>query len=262
MRGSISADSQAIRYVALGDSFSEGAGDKSTSPYAGWPGRLATALARASVSEVDYANLAIRGRLFDGVITEQVPAALGLQPAPTLITFCAGGNNLLRPRFKPQEMIEQLEAVADLIAARRAELVLVSPADPSDFLPMGHLIHHRGDIWANALGEFAARRALAFVDVSHDPHLREETFWAPDRLHMNAAGHQRVADLVLHALVDSPYPFIARTDQGQPRKIAAEMEYFRSFVTPWMLRRVTGRSSGDGRKPTHPAWTTVPPERP
>ncbi|MCS5714685.1 SGNH/GDSL hydrolase family protein [Herbiconiux sp. CPCC 205716] len=248
-----------MRFVALGDSFSEGVGDDSGRSFAGWTGRLATGLAETLTSEMQYANLAIRGRLFEDVVEEQLPAALGLNPVPTLITFCAGGNNLLRPRFRPEIMIAKLEAAADLIAASGAELVLVSPADPSARLPMGRLIHHRGDIWATALAEFARRRALLFVDVSHDSRLRHERFWAPDRLHMNANGHQWVADLVLHALMNRPRPAADRVVQPTARSVSTELAYFRSFVAPWMMRRLTGRSSGDGRLPSHPVWVRVSP---
>lgn len=246
-----------IRYVAIGDSFSEGIGDLDPVPFPGWTGRLATALADHHDADVSYANLAVRGRLLGGVLDEQLDVALALDPAPTLITFCAGGNDLLRPRFDPPVLIRRLAAAADLIAAQGIRFAVLSPADPSARLPLGRLINSRGDAWADALQDFTDRRDLPFVDVSRDPHLREGEFWSEDRLHMNGTGHQRVAELALHAIEDGPAPLAPPVvDRARTRK-RDELRYYRDHVLPWVQRRVTGRSSGDGRTATYPEWTAV-----
>jgi lysophospholipase L1-like esterase len=68
------------RYVALGDSFTEGLSDpdpQRPGEYRGWADRLAGHLAAAADGEVEYANLAVRGRLLTQVVDEQVPVALG-----------------------------------------------------------------------------------------------------------------------------------------------------------------------------------------
>src|SRR5690606_16043546 len=62
------------RYVALGDSFTEGVGDPDpTRPNGlmGWADRVAHHLASQN-PEFTYANLAIRGRKLPGIIAEQV----------------------------------------------------------------------------------------------------------------------------------------------------------------------------------------------
>ncbi|WP_228499929.1 MULTISPECIES: SGNH/GDSL hydrolase family protein [unclassified Curtobacterium] len=246
-----------IRYVAIGDSFSEGIGDAGAAPFPGWTGRLASAMAGASDAHVSYANLAVRGRLLAGVLDGQLGAALALDPAPTLITFCAGGNDLLRPRFEVDALIGQVEAAADRVEATGARLALLSPADPSARLPLGSLINRRGDAWAEALGTLARRHGLPFVDVSRDPHLGRAEFWSDDRLHMNATGHQRVADLALHAVLDGPAP-LEPADAGATRaRLGEELRYYREYVLPWLQRRITRTSSGDGRSATYPTWTPV-----
>lgn len=248
---------QVLRYVAIGDSFSEGLGDAGAVPFPGWTGRLASGIADHLDAEVEYANLAVRGRLLDGVLTGQLEPALALHPAPTLVTFCAGGNDLLRPRFDVEALIGRVEAAAGRVAATGARLALLSPADPSARLPLGSLINKRGDAWAEALGDLAQRRGLPFVDVSRDPHLRRAEFWSDDRLHMNATGHQRVAELALHAVLDGPAP-VEPLDAGATRaRLGEELRYYREYVVPWVRRRVTRTSSGDGRSATFPTWTTV-----
>ncbi|MCA5922109.1 SGNH/GDSL hydrolase family protein [Curtobacterium oceanosedimentum] len=248
---------ETIRYVAIGDSFSEGIGDAGPAPLPGWTGRLASGMAAAPDTGVSYANLAVRGRLLAGVIDGQLEAALALDPAPTLITFCAGGNDMLRPGYDVPALLALVEAAADRVAITGARLALLSPADPSARLPLGSLINRRGNAWAEALGTLARRRGLPFVDVSRDPHLRRAEFWSDDRLHMNATGHQRVAELALHAVTDAPAP-VEPTDDGRSRaRLGEELRYYREHVLPWVRRRVTRRSSGDGRSATFPTWTPV-----
>ncbi len=91
-------------YVAIGDSFTEGMNDLDdvTGEFRGWADLVAARLAEET-PELTYANLAIRGRLFDNIVEEQVPPALRMQP--DLISFAAGGNDALRRGFEPGRMI-------------------------------------------------------------------------------------------------------------------------------------------------------------
>lgn len=82
-------------YVAIGDSFTEGMDDlyPDGRHFRGWADLVAGRLAEEAAGRGEsfgYANLAIRGRLFEGVVDEQVPEALRMQP--DLISFAAGGN--------------------------------------------------------------------------------------------------------------------------------------------------------------------------
>ena len=70
------------RYVAIGDSFTEGIGDPdpgSTGGHRGWADRVAEVLG-STVDDFAYANLAIRGRLLQQIIDEQAQVALDLRP--------------------------------------------------------------------------------------------------------------------------------------------------------------------------------------
>jgi lysophospholipase L1-like esterase len=62
------------RYVALGDSFTEGVGDPyppSPNGLRGWAGRVAVALAQTNPG-LRYANLAVRGRRMNEILDEQI----------------------------------------------------------------------------------------------------------------------------------------------------------------------------------------------
>jgi lysophospholipase L1-like esterase len=86
-------------FVAVGDSFTEGMDDPyPDGTYRGWADLVASRLA-VDAPDFRYANLAIRGRLFPNVVAEQVPAALAMKP--DLISFAAGGNDVLRRSFDP-----------------------------------------------------------------------------------------------------------------------------------------------------------------
>lgn len=74
---------------------------------------------------------------------------------------------------------------------------------------------------------------------------------------MNDTGHQRVADLALHAIEDGPAPIEPASEQTGRTRLSEELRYYREHVLPWVQRRVTRRSSGDGRSATYPAWTPV-----
>ncbi|MCC7127666.1 MAG: SGNH/GDSL hydrolase family protein, partial [Microbacteriaceae bacterium] len=89
------------RYVAIGDSFTEGIGDpepRSPGGNRGWADRVAEVLS-AKTDDFAYANLAIRGRLLQQIFDEQVEPALELRP--DLVTVSAGGNDILRPGSDP-----------------------------------------------------------------------------------------------------------------------------------------------------------------
>ncbi|MGO3886984.1 MAG: SGNH/GDSL hydrolase family protein, partial [Mycetocola sp.] len=89
------------RYVAIGDSFTEGIGDPEPSAPGGnrgWADRVAEQLSRG-VDDFAYANLAVRGKLIAQIATAQIEPALDLRP--DLITFSAGGNDVLRPGSDP-----------------------------------------------------------------------------------------------------------------------------------------------------------------
>ena len=61
------------RFIVLGDSFSEGMCDeKVNGEYRGWADRAADGLAKES-DDFTYLNVAIRGKLLQQVIDDQIP---------------------------------------------------------------------------------------------------------------------------------------------------------------------------------------------
>jgi len=247
-----------MRYVAIGDSFTEGMGDElPDGSMRGWADRVAGGLATALAEPVQYANLAIRGRLLEPIVTGQLERALTLSPAPTLITLNGGGNDMMRAGTDTARLVGLIERAIRRCVDAGVRLVVLSGADPSARLPLGGVIRRRGTVLTAATAELAARYDLEMVDVFHDAEIRHPAYWSPDRLHLNSAGHQRVAGLVLTAL---GYPGVAHVvDPGpaESRRVLAEARYYREHVLPWLSRRVRGRSSGDNRTGKYVDWVPV-----
>jgi len=261
-------------YAAIGDSFSEGMGDElPDGTPRGWADLVALGLAAAhAAAQADgatggaaatpfgYANLAIRGRLLGPILSEQLPPAIALRPA--LLTINGGGNDIMRPRVSVASTADRLVAAAGEATAAGIRVAIVSGADPTRHLPLGPLIRARGDELAEAVRDRLAGTGIAYIDNWGDSVLTDLRFWSVDRLHLNALGHARVAGTVLAGLgVEVPAAAHAPSEAGAPDIARPRTaEYWRQYVLPWIGRRLTGRSSGDGRTPKRP--TLLPVELP
>ena len=239
------------RYVAIGDSFSEGMVDvdpRDEGRFVGWADRLAAELsARAPEGEFRYANLAIRGRKLDDVVGRQLDAALRM--SPDLVSIVGGGNDILRPKVDLDAIADRLErAVAD-IRATGADVLLATPTDPRgaglfSALRTRHAVHT-----AN-LYTIAARHGAHVLGLWGMRSVQDSRMWGEDRIHLSTEGHQRVAQAGLAALGlettegwDEPLPKRPPRPAGERRRERARWAV--SYAGPWVQRRLTGRSSGD-----------------
>lgn len=244
-------------FVAVGDSFTEGVGDqREDGRVRGWADFVAIGLQQASEADVSYANLAVRGRKLGPIIAEQLQPALDLDA--DLLTFNGGGNDIMRPRVSIGWVVDRTLEVVRRTDATRSRPVIVAGANPTDLLPMGRLIRKRGDALADHVREALESTQTLFIDNWSDDVLRQARYWSADKMHLNALGHARVASNVLAGL-QVPVPTewgideVADAGPGAPGPIA----YYRDYVLPWIGRRLTGRSSGDGRTAKRPTLTPV-----
>jgi lysophospholipase L1-like esterase len=245
-------------FVALGDSFTEGMDDPYDDGrgYRGWADLVAGRLAQAAGDDFQYANLAVRGRLFPQVATEQVPAALEMKP--DLVSFAAGGNDALRRGFDLDAMSAAFDRVVSDIRATGADVVLFRWADVSRRLPGRRVIGPRVEQMNQTVQRSGARHGAFVVDLWSDPAFENPRLWSVDRLHLSAAGHRRVAAHVLSAiglaadprwLAAVPPPEALRWRAAR----AADARWAATHLAPWIKRRLTGRSSGDlvrAKRPT------------
>jgi lysophospholipase L1-like esterase len=250
-----------VHFAAIGDSFTEGVGDEQADgSVRGWADHVAAGLAEAAGRPISYANVAVRGRLLGEIVTDQLDAALALRPAPTVLTLNGGGNDMLRPRTDLAHLADLTAGVVARCAEAGVRLVLISGADPSGGIPLGRVVRRRGEALTASIAELAAAHDVAFVDAFHDTELHRPGYWSPDRLHLGAPGHRRVAGLVLAAILGG----VTDADTGPappdpPRSSRAELAYYREHVLPWVGRRARGISSGDTASAKHPDWVPVLP---
>lgn len=248
-----------VRFVAIGDSFTEGVGDElPDGTVRGWADLVAQGWADAVGEPLSYANLAIRGKLAAGIVDEQLEPALALEP--THLSFNGGGNDMLRPRADMERIADLFDRVRARCDEAGVRLIFLSGANPSFHLPLGRLVQRRGDLLSVAvLSRVADRPDVARALNWPDAELSQPGYWSPDRLHMNERGHHRVAARVLEALGFEPPAEWWSLPQSHGVVAPRGAAYYREHVTPWVRRRLAGRSSGDGRTAKFPAWVTLTP---
>jgi lysophospholipase L1-like esterase len=230
-------------YIAIGDSFTEGLGDEyPDGRERGWADLVALGLALASPEPFRYANLAIRGRLLAPIISDQLDAAIAQHP--DLISLNGGGNDIMRPRVSIDDVAGALIDAADRAIAAGSHVLLASGGNPTGHLPMGRRIFERGELLAEAVRAHLPREGVTFVDNWADAELASVDYWARDGLHLSSRGHRRVASNML-ADLGIAIPDFGPEPDPVPRPRTAE--HWREYVLPWLGRRLTGRSSGDGR---------------
>jgi lysophospholipase L1-like esterase len=252
------------RYVAIGDSFTEGVGDPDpTRPNGlrGWADRVAEVLARdarSSEAGFGYANLAIRGRKLPGILDEQLEPALALDP--DLVTIYAGANDLLRPRVDIDGIVERYDVALGRIAATGTRLVVFTAFDPG-----GSAIYRplrgRFALYNELVRTSARAHGATVVDFWTMREYRDWRYWDPDRMHLGPAGHQRMAVEVLDTLGVphdlAPLPLVDRPALTRAEQRREHVAWFRGSAVPWVHRRLTGRSSGDGLDPKRPRLAPI-----
>ncbi|WGY01487.1 SGNH/GDSL hydrolase family protein [Nocardioides sp. QY071] len=251
-------------YVALGDSFTEGVGDPDPARpngLRGWADRTAEALAAAAARDgVDfgYANLAIRGRKLPAIIDEQVDAAIAL--GPDLVSIHGGGNDVLRPKVDIDALAATYDEAIGRLAASGAHVVVFTIADPG-LNGVIKMIRGRTAIFNEWVREIAEKHDATLVDMWRMRGWKVAEVMDEDRLHLNAVGHQMIAISALDALGVAhdlqPIPPVPAPVLSARQQRAANLAWARTHLAPWVQRRVTGRSSGDGVEPKRSTFLPI-----
>jgi lysophospholipase L1-like esterase len=236
------------RFVAIGDSFTEGIGDpEPASPdgHRGWADRVAEVLSQ-QVDDFAYANLAVRGKLIAQIVAGQVDAALELKP--DLISFSAGGNDVIRPGTDPDEIAAQFEDAVVRLSRDGATLVVFTGID-TDFTPVFRRFRGKVAIYNENIRAIADRYDCIVADQWALKEVQDPRFFDVDRLHYNPLGHHEVARMVLRAL-NVPNDLQPMQPDSLPVRTWREARtedfvWARTHFVPWVLRRVRHQSSGD-----------------
>ena len=255
------------RFIVCGDSYSEGMTDEVVDGnYRGWADRVADEMAKHS-DNFTYANLAIRGKLLPQVVADQLSEALKFVTGKeTLVSFHAGANDALRPGYDPAVTIEKYKNAVRQVAASGATVLLFTVLEDTGNKGKG------AEVWKKRFSDFnkavweVGQEVGAHISNANDlDFFKDARFLAFDRLHLNQEGHWRVSQGVLELL---GYPFDSAWRTPLPpakptpwikRRITGVLWFF-VFALPWIIRRIQGRSSGDGRTAKYPqpiSWPRV-----
>ncbi|MER6279871.1 SGNH/GDSL hydrolase family protein [Streptomyces sp900105245] len=240
--------------VAVGDSFTEGMSDLlPDGSYRGWADLLATRMA-ARTSGFRYANLAVRGKLIRQIVDEQVEVAAAMRP--DVITLVGGLNDTLRPKCDMVRVRDLLTEAVERLAPSCEQLVLMR--SPGRQGPVLDRFRPRMEELFACVDELAGKHGALVVDLYGAPSLSDPRLWDVDRLHLTADGHRRVAEAVWQTLGYPPedpdwrVPMPATLPPGWMTRRVADARFARQHLLPWIGRRLTGRSSGDGRPAKRP----------
>jgi lysophospholipase L1-like esterase len=250
------------RYVALGDSSTEGLDDPDgRGGYRGWADRLAEHAARAYPG-LTYANLAVRGLSAGEIKASQLAPALALRP--DLATVVAGMNDLLRRSWSAVRVAGEVGEMVHALTAIGATVVMFTIPDVSSRMRLGRTLSARTADLNVELRKIAAAEQAVLLDLASAGLAQDPRMWAVDRLHGNAAGHERIANELAHLLaipgvphggLDAPIdPPPARSKRDV---LVEDLAWIAKFVAPWAWRRLRGRTLGDGRTAKRPNLTPV-----
>jgi lysophospholipase L1-like esterase len=246
------------RYVAIGDSFTEGIGDPepgSPGGHRGWADRVAEVLS-AKTDDFAYANLAVRGKLMQQILDEQVVPALQLHP--DLISISAGGNDVIRPGTDPDEIAALFESAIRQLSADNATIVVFTGVDVG-FSNVFRSIRGKVAIYNENIRAIAARYDCIVADQWGLTEIQDQRMWAPDRLHLAPLGHHTVARMVLAAL-NVPNELQPLRPEPLPHRTwrqlrGEDLSWAREYLVPWVIRRIRHQSSGDHVRPKRPEAT-------
>jgi lysophospholipase L1-like esterase len=249
------------RYVAIGDSQTEGLWDgDDTFGFLGFADRLAVLLDSLNPG-LQYANLAIRGKLVGDVLSEQVPHALAMQP--DLITVSAGMNDVIQPGRSFGRALDDLECVYAKLAASGATVVTTTFPNVAQFLPFGRIVGPRLARINSAIRAAADRYEFRLIDLYNAASMRELDTWSIDRVHASTKGHILFAAAAAEALnlPNSNHDWAEASRSPTQLSFGAgaygHLRWTQDSFFPWIWRRLRGRSSADGRVPKRPQLEPV-----
>jgi len=249
------------RFVAIGDSFTEGVGD----PHAdlpngvrGWADRVAERLAKHEPGW-QYANLAVRSKRLRHIVADQLPVALAMEP--TLITVYAGGNDILDVGADVTELLVSYQRMIRDLAATGATLVLFTGYD-IPVHPAARVFLRRNHLYNDAVRRIAREVGAVLIDYWGFEAYADKRMWSPDRLHMSKRGHKYLAARVLDAL-EVPHGIEAAL--RDPLEARSPRQWFRDqhrwyvdWVLPLVGRKLRRITLGDSLSARWPTLVTVP----
>ncbi|MFF7609801.1 GDSL-type esterase/lipase family protein [Streptomyces parvulus] len=230
-----------VRFVALGDSLTEGVGDPVGRGRRGWAALLAAGLAE---QPVHFTNLARSGAQTGDVAERQLPAGLALRP--DLVSVVVGVNDTLRRTFDLGAVAARLDTVYAACTGHGALLLTACLPDPGEMLglpgPLARPLARRQRAVNDVVHALSTRYGAVHLHACEGDWTTDRSMWSADRLHPGERGHRQLA-LRFHALLaergvatgPAPSPDSEFAAPGR----AASLWWLATAGTGWVARRCT-----------------------
>ncbi|MFF7994042.1 SGNH/GDSL hydrolase family protein [Kitasatospora xanthocidica] len=231
------------RFVALGDSLTEGVGDAAGEGWRGWAAVLAHALLPEG-REARFTNLAYSGALTSDLTIRQLPAALAARPQ--LAAVVVGGNDTLRAGFDIRRTTLELDATLGELSGHGAVLLTACLPDPGTLLrlpaPLARPLARRMRAVNTVVHALTARHRAVHLHLADLPWLEERRLLSVDRLHPSAEGHHLIARRFHELLTAAGHPLgppPAAIPAEPPPGMAADLWWMATQGTRWIAARST-----------------------
>ncbi|WP_418955923.1 GDSL-type esterase/lipase family protein [Streptomyces tritici] len=230
-----------LRFAVLGDSLSEGVGDRVEGRWRGWGALLAEHLGDDE-RPVAFRNFAVSGALSRDVAEDQTPRALAFRPH--LASVVVGVNDTLRRTFDIGRLARSLDRACGELAAAGAVLLTACLPDPGRMLalpaPLARPLARRQRAVNTVVHALAARHRTLHLHLADPVWTSDRTLWSADRLHPGERGHRAIAAefhalLAAAGLAHGTPP--AREPRQPPPTTLDVLLWLATSGTGWVVRR-------------------------
>ena len=232
-----------LRFVALGDSLTEGVGDPVGENWRGWAALLAAGLAPED-ARVEFTNLAVSGAQSRDVLERQTPAGLAL--LPDLVSVVIGVNDTLRCTFDIHAVAARLDQVYAAFTAQGAVLLTACLPDPGAMLglpgALARPLARRQRAVNTVVHALSERYGAVHLHAAEGAWLTDRAMWSADRLHPGEQGHRQLA-VRFHALLSEAGLATGPAPSAEPEfpvpSRSASLWWLATAGTGWVARRCT-----------------------
>jgi lysophospholipase L1-like esterase len=230
-----------VRFVALGDSLTQGVGDPAGNGWRGWAALLAPSLAETA-GAVEFTNLAVSGAQTRDVLERQTPAALELRP--DLVSVVIGVNDTLRHTFDIKAVAARLDEAYAALTRAGATLLTACLPDPGAMLglpgALARPLARRQRAVNTIVHALSERYGAVHLHAADGAWITDRELWSADRLHPGERGHRQLA-VRFHALLTEAGRATGRPPSPEPEfpapTRAASLLWLATAGTAWVARR-------------------------
>ncbi|ALQ68079.1 lipase [Bacillus thuringiensis] len=188
------------RFVAIGDSFTEGIGDEVEGiALKSWVDHFV----QLCVNDIEYANFAKRGLVTQEIRSQQLEKALTFNP--DLVSLIAGANDVLKGRWNHNAYKNDMEFMINTLSKTGADIMIANLPDFTVRLPFAsekkQIIKEQLLEANDVIRSLSREYKLHHVDFWSHPLVNDNTLWSKDLIHPNSKGYVKVAELIFSSVL-------------------------------------------------------------